>query len=197
MRGIKMMENDYELIYLAQENNEFAQEYLINKYKYIINILVNKYSFGIKMLKLEKDDIYNIGLFGLFEAINLYNADNASFASFATIIINNKIATYLKSNNRKKDSIFINSVSLKDNLLEELSLNTPDRLVISEENCQELEEQINKKLTPLEKSVYSLIKEFNAKEISKILNFDIKKIRNAISRIRNKAKKVLANLEKL
>ncbi len=197
MRGIKMMENDYELIYLAQENDEFAQNFLINKYKYIIDILVNKYLMSIKSLKLEKDDLYNIGLFGLIEAINGFNSDDSSFASFATTIINNKITTYLRRNSRKKDSIFINSVSLNDNILEELSLKTPDNLIASEESYQELEQQIYNKLTALEKSVYSLLTDFSPKEISKILNINTKKARNAISRIQSKTQKVLANLEKL
>ena len=197
MRGIKMMENDYELIYLAQENDEFAQNFLINKYKYIIDILVNKYLMSIKSLKLEKDDLYNIGLFGLIEAINGFNSDDSSFASFATTIINNKITTYLRRNSRKKDSIFINSVSLNDNILEELSLKTPDNLIASEESYQELEQQIYNELTSLEKSVYSLLTDFSPKEISKILNINTKKARNAISRIQSKTQKVLANLEKL
>jgi len=54
MRGIKMIENDYEFVYLAQENDEFAQEYLINKYKYIIDILVSKHFASIRSLKIEK-----------------------------------------------------------------------------------------------------------------------------------------------
>ena len=191
MRGIKMMENDYELIYLAQENDEFAQNFLINKYKYIIDILVNKYLMSIKSLKLEKDDLYNIGLFGLIEAINGFNSDDSSFASFATTIINNKITTYLRRNSRKKDSIFINSVSLNDNILEELSLKTPDNLIASEESYQELEQQIYNELTALEKSVYSLLTDFSPKEISKILNINTKKARNAISRIQSKTQKLI------
>lgn len=197
MRGIKMIENDYEFVYLAQENDEFAQEYLINKYKYIIDILVSKHFASIRSLKIEKDDLYNIGLFGLLEAINVFNSDDSSFASFATTIINNKITTYLRRNSRKKDSIFINSVSLNDNILEELSLNTPDSLVTSEETYQELEQKIYKELTPLEKSIYSLITDFSAREISKILNINIKKTRNAISRIRDKTQKVLELNSKL
>ena len=197
MRGIKMIENDYEFVYLAQENDEFAQEYLINKYKYIIDILVSKHFASIRSLKIEKDDLYNIGLFGLLEAINVFNSDDSSFASFATTIINNKITTYLRRNSRKKDSIFINSVSLNDNILEELSLKTPDNLIASEESYQELEQQIYNELTALEKSVYSLLTDFSPKEISKILNINTKKARNAISRIQSKTQKVLANLEKL
>ena len=71
MRGIKMIENDYELVYLAQENNEIAQEYLINKYKYIINVIINKNLARITALKIERDDIFNIGLLALHQAIIL------------------------------------------------------------------------------------------------------------------------------
>lgn len=195
MRGIKMIENDYELVYLAQENNEIAQEYLINKYKYIINVIINKKLARITALKIERDDIFNIGLLALHQAINTFNSNDSSFASFATILINRRINNYFKINNRKKDSVYINSISLNDetfnkSILKEKVIN-PDAVVIKEENHQELAQKIYYQLTDLEKSIFKLIGDFDIQEISKILNVDVKKVYNAITRIRNKTSKVL------
>ena len=197
MRGIKMMENDYELVYLAQENNEFAQEYLVSKYKYVINIIINKNLVRVKALKLDKEDVYNIGLYALHQAIKLYNnEDDVTFVSFATILINRRINGYFKLNSRKKDTVFLNSVSLYDeNINKNKLLNVtfdPDSMIEKKENHRELQSKILNQLTGLEKSIYKLMTEFDADEIAQILNIDIKSVYNAITRIRNKTSKVLA-----
>ena len=36
-------ENDYELIYLIREKDDYAFTYILNKYSKIINIICNKY----------------------------------------------------------------------------------------------------------------------------------------------------------
>lgn len=197
MWGIKMMENDYELVYLAQENNEFAQEYLVSKYKYIINIIINKNLVRVKALKLDKEDVYNIGLYALHQAIKLYNnEDDVTFVSFATILINRRINGYFKLNSRKKDTVFLNSVSLYDeNINKNKLLNVtfdPDSMIEKKENHRELQSKILNQLTGLEKSIYKLMTEFDADEIAQILNIDIKSVYNAITRIRNKTSKMLA-----
>ena len=196
MRGIKMMENDYELVYLAQENNEFAQEYLVSKYKYVINIIINKNLVRVKALKLDKEDVYNIGLYALHQAIKLYNnEDDVTFVSFATILINRRINGYFKLNSRKKDTVFLNSVSLYDeNINKNKLLNVtfdPDSMIEKKENHRELQSKILNQLTGLEKSIYKLMTEFDADEIAQILNIDIKSVYNAITRIRNKTSKML------
>ena len=197
MRGIKMIENDYELVYLAQENNEIAQEYLVSKYKYVINIIINKNLVRVKALKLDKEDVYNIGLYALHQAIKLYNnEDDVTFVSFATILINRRINGYFKLNSRKKDTVFLNSVSLYDeNINKNKLLNVtfdPDSMIEKKENHRELQSKILNQLTGLEKSIYKLMTEFDADEIAQILNIDIKSVYNAITRIRNKTSKMLA-----
>ena len=197
MRGIKMIENDYEFVYLAQENNEFAQEYLVSKYKYVINIIINKNLVRVKALKLDKEDVYNIGLYALHQAIKLYNnEDDVTFVSFATILINRRINGYFKLNSRKKDTVFLNSVSLYDeNINKNKLLNVtfdPDSMIEKKENHRELQSKILNQLTGLEKSIYKLMTEFDADEIAQILNIDIKSVYNAITRIRNKTSKMLA-----
>ena len=193
-----MMENDYELIYLAQENNELAQEYLIAKYKYIISLIINKNIGIIKKLKLDREDIYNIGLLALIEAIKSYNSEDSTFSFYATLLINRSIVSFIKNHSSKKDLMFLNSISFDENQLNiSTAILNPDKIVSSEEDYQELIEKIYQELTDLEKTIYDLLSEYSISEISKILNMEIKKIYNTISRIRDKIQKVLANLEKL
>ena len=202
MRGLLMMENDYEVIYLAQENDETAIEYIIKKYKFIIDIIIKKYKVKIISLKVDKDDIYNVGLFAIHKAIDLYNADCASFASFVSVLINRYVNNFLKLNDRKKDSIYINSCFLNESiadekLLEEMKNSNPYFLIVEQENYQELYDKIVTCLTDLEKAVFSLFMDFTPQDIANILGIERKTVYNAIGRIRNKTQKLIANKEKI
>lgn len=197
-----MMENDYEVIYLAQENDETAIEYIVNKYKFIIDIIIKKYKVKIVSLKVENEDVYNVGLYAIHKAIDGYNADSASFASFASILISRYINNFLKLNDRKKDSIYINSCLLNedivdDKLLEDMKKSNPDFLLVDQENCEEICNNLLTCLTDLEKNVFNLLMEFTPQEIAIILNIEKKKVYNAIGRIRNKTQKLLANTIKV
>ena len=194
MRGIKMMENDYELIYMAQEKNEIAIEYLVNKYKYIIALVIGKNLGKMKVLRIDSADVYNLGLLSLHRAIDQFNAmDGIAFSSFATILINRSINNYFKSLNRKKDSIFLNSISIEteyENIMLDESFE-PSKIVELEQ-FKEYKVQIIDALTDLEKSIYNLMSDFNSSEIAKILNISIKQVYNAKTRIKNKVQKMLA-----
>ena len=193
MRGIKMMENDYELIYMAQEKNEIAIEYLVNKYKYIIALVIGKNLGKMKVLRIDSADVYNLGLLSLHRAIDQFNAmDGIAFSSFATILINRSINNYFKSLNRKKDSIFLNSISIEteyENIMLDESFE-PSKIVELEQ-FKEYKVQIIDALTDLEKSIYNLMSDFNSSEIAKILNISIKQVYNAKTRIKNKVQKML------
>ena len=89
--------NEYELIYLAQEQNEDAREYLYNQYQPIIDIILAKNKYKIKKLNIDPKEIYNIALLALDDAINYYNADlKASFSTYATVIVRNRVNNYLR-----------------------------------------------------------------------------------------------------
>ena len=62
--------NDYELVYLAQENNEEATEILINKYNPLINSRCSYYYQRCDKKGFEFNDLYLEALYGFNEAIN-------------------------------------------------------------------------------------------------------------------------------
>lgn len=68
--------NDYELVYLAQEQNEEALEYLYQKYDKLIKGLIFKRFFNLIKLGIDLNDVYNWCLNALNNAIKSYNADN-------------------------------------------------------------------------------------------------------------------------
>ena len=59
---------DENLIELIKQDNKYALEHLINRYKNLVNIKVSKYY----MVGAEKEDIEQEGLIGLFKAIKIY-----------------------------------------------------------------------------------------------------------------------------
>ena len=62
---------DEDLIEIIRLGDESAFDYLINKYRELVNIKVSKYY----IIGAERDDIVQEGLIGLFKAIKSYKSD--------------------------------------------------------------------------------------------------------------------------
>lgn len=191
------MTNDYELVYLAQENNEEARNILHEKYSKLINSLINKtykkYSFittEIDDLKLECKIIFD-------NAINNYNQDkDAKFFTYAKLCIEAKIIDIIKSSLTKKSRIENNMISLDDDTDGVKKYDTIyEYKKIINNNYIDIEtfvKNINLNLSIHEKDVLKLLlKGKNKKDISLLLNIDLKKINNTIYRLKTKIKKEL------
>ena len=90
---------DEDLIEIIKSGDKQAFEYLINKYKELVNLKVGKYF----IIGAEKDDIMQEGLIGLFKAIKSYKSDmQSSFKSFANMCIERQLITAIKTSNRQK-----------------------------------------------------------------------------------------------
>ena len=91
--------SDEEVIDIAKTGNKQALDYLINKYKDLVNLRVNKYY----IIGAEKEDIIQEGLIGLFKAIKSYKPGmQNSFRTFASICIERQLITAIKTSNRQK-----------------------------------------------------------------------------------------------
>ena len=90
---------DEDLVAIIKSGDKTAFEYLINKYRELVNIKVSKYF----IIGAERDDIVQEGLIGLFKAIKSYKSDmKNSFKSFANMCIERQLITAIKSSNRQK-----------------------------------------------------------------------------------------------
>ena len=90
---------DEELINQVKNGDKNALEYLISKYKEMVESKVNKYF----IIGAEKEDIVQEGLIGLYKAIKDYKVDKQnSFKSFANLCIERQLITAIKSSNRQK-----------------------------------------------------------------------------------------------
>ena len=195
---------DEELIEVIKSGDKLAFDYLMNRYKELVNIKVSKYF----IVGAEHDDIVQEGLIGLFKAIKSYKPEmKNSFKSFANMCIERQLITAIKTSNRQKHAPLNSYLSLNISAYDEDESNSdtalidvfdatlmedPLDMITKKEYYQKIEDTIDKSLSDFEKKV--LNKYINGESYVKIaedLDTPVKSIDNAIQRIRKKAIKGL------
>lgn len=195
---------DEDLIEIIKSGDKQAFNYLINKYKELVNIKVSKYF----IIGAERDDIVQEGLIGLFKAIKNYKSNmQNSFKSFANMCIERQLITAIKTSNRQKHMPLNSYLSLNISAYDEEEsesdtslidifnaslIEDPLDTITKKEYYQNIENTIEKSLSDFEKKV--LNQYINGKsyvEIAENLDTPVKSIDNAIQRIRKKAAKGL------
>ena len=134
---------DEELVRLAQEGDDAAQEYLLDQYKFLVRARSRAYF----LIGADTEDIIQEGMIGLYKAVRDYNGEkNASFRSFAELCINRQMITAIKAATRQKHRPLNSYVSLNKPVYEEESEQTymdflqsgallnPEVLLIGREN---------------------------------------------------------------
>ena len=186
--------NDENLAIKAQSGDEFSVNFLLKKYKSLVNKIARSYF----LTDGDIEDILQEGMIGLYKAIMHFDVDkNASFKTFATTCIKHQLQSAIKVASSEKNKILSSAISFNDTsqddddnefeLLIPSSLPTPDDKILEKERLQEIRKKIKKVLSNLEIKVLSLyLKGYNYNEISKISNINKKSIDNALTRIKNK-----------
>lgn len=193
--------NDNELVYLCCEDNEYAENVIIEKYKpYVLSIL-KSYLKEYNVLGMEIADLYQEGLIGLINAIKTYDEQkDASFFTYATTCIKSSLISALRSSFRQKSRILNNSYSL-DNLIEESNTSfyelfkdeksDPDNILMERENSFDLITSIRNKLSKNEKTIFDLrLKGLRNEEIADLISKDKKYVENTMFRINKKYKEL-------
>ena len=183
------MLDDYELLYLANENNEDAINELFNKYSGLIYYKAIKYSESKKYI----DDYVNEGFLCLYEAIHNYiESNDIEFIKYLNTYLERKMINCKKSFNRKKHSILNNALSLEDNyteidkyLIDKKS--NPETILEESDEYNSLRNKILNKLDNNEELVFILREQnFSVKEIANIIDMKLNEIYNIIKSIRTK-----------
>lgn len=194
---------DSELYMMVCEDNEDAKEILLEKYKYVLDIVIKKYSYVASQLGIDYNELYSEALLGFTDALNSYKEDkNAQFPTFLSLCVNRKLKKAIDHANSQKNKIFNESYSLdkiyKDfdtplvELISDNNKNDPLNHITEEEEYDELVNLIKKELSDFEEQVFELmINNFNYMEISMLLDKTPKQIDNTIQRIKGKTKKAL------
>lgn len=191
--------SDEEILRMIKQGNNEPIEYIMAKYKDLVNAKVSKYF----IIGAEKEDIIQEGLIGLFKAIKNFDPEKqSSFKSFANLCIERQLITAIKTSNRQKHIPLNSSLSLNNSVYDEndetsfidiLDTNaTEDPLdtITKKEYYKFVENKIDKELSDFEKKVlYIYAKGESYTTIAEKLEAPVKSIDNAIQRIRKKATK--------
>lgn len=199
--------NDEELIELIKSGDKYAIDFLIEKYKDIVNAKVSKYF----MIGAEREDIVQEGMIGLFKAIQSYKSDKQnSFKTFANLCVERQLITAIKTSNRQKHQPLNSYLSLSSSaynsddeennseMIEYFDSHTtedPLEMITKKEYYQKVENAIDTSLSNFEKQVLQrFIKGESYVDIAEKLDAPVKSVDNAIQRIRKKAiKNILEN----
>lgn len=195
--------SDEDLIILIKSGNKCALEFLIEKYRELVNMKVSKFF----MIGAEKEDIVQEGLIGLFKAIQNYNPDkHNSFKTFANLCVERQLITAIKSSNRQKHMPLNSYLSLNttayendedSNLIEIFNshqIEDPLDTITKKEYYESVEHAIDKSLSDFEKRVLNRYMQGESyTQIAEKLDAPVKSIDNAIQRIRKKAIKNMEN----
>lgn len=189
--------SDEDLINVIKSGDKSALEFLINKYKELVNMKVSKFF----MIGAEKEDIVQEGLIGLFKAVKSYNPEKQnSFKTFANMCIERQLITAIKSSNRQKHMPLNSYLSLNTTAYEEdedssilevfdaHQMEDPLDTITKKEYYQTVENAIDKSLSDFEKQVLNRYMQGESYiQIAEKLDTPVKSIDNAIQRIRKKA----------
>lgn len=194
--------SDSELCSMICENNEDAKEILFKKYKYIIDIIIKKYSLSAVKVGIEYNDLYQEALVGFTDALNSYNENKeASIATFITLCVERKLQNTILKAKTIKNKMFLQALSLDyqedsesplSEIISDNSKNDPLNNMTNDESYIELIEKIKKELSSGEYEVFTLmVSGLNYIEIAEQLNKNPKQIDNAIQRIKSKIKRIV------
>ena len=196
--------SDEDLIEIIKSGDKNALEYLISKYKELVNMKVSKYF----IIGAEKEDIVQEGLIGLFKAVKSYKSDKQnSFKTFANMCIERQLITAIKSSNRQKHmplnsylSLNMTAYNNEDDgndtevvdVLDTNVIEDPLDTITKKEYMNTVGNVIDSSLSDFEKKVLNrYVQGESYVKIAEKLDMPVKSVDNAIQRIR---KKTIRNL---
>lgn len=193
----KMSEND--IINLAQNKEDSAMEYLLEKYKPLVRQKTRK----LFLIDGDKDDLIQEGMIGLFKAVRDYQAGkDAAFRTFADLCISRQLYSAIKKSNRLKNqplNSYISIYSDEFNDADELAgdrtvissgsdnIANPEAIVIDRESAVDMQNKMFDKLSKMEREVLKRYLEgMTYQEIATDMEKSPKSIDNALQRIKGK-----------
>ena len=191
--------SDEELIEKLRAGDAEIADYIMEKYK----PLVRKKTNAMYLIGGEPEDLIQEGMIGLFKAVRDYNPEKeASFFAFAEVCISRQLYSALEASNRKKHiplNTYVSFSSQEDSegvhleqMITEQTI-SPEQLLIEQEGKREFFDQLEEKLSPMEKKVLYLYLEGSSyTQIAEYMDKTPKSIDNTLQRIRGKIKTLKA-----
>lgn len=190
--------NDYELLYLIEEQDDHYRDLLFEKYYPVVSNLSYKYFYQYKNILDEYDDLYQEGIIGLNYAVNKFDLKkDVSFYSYAILCIESKLKDYIRKLSRNKNLMMKSALSLSYEIGENILL---EDVIATDNNtfCSlVLEDQYHflihfKNMLSLKESfIFELrFNGFSYEEIAKLLDIKKANIYSYIRQIKIKFKNI-------
>lgn len=180
--------NDYEILYMIKENDDYAENIMYRKYLPVIKKIAAKYVKFIESRGADYEDLVQEGIIGLSHAVNSYKDNhNTIFYTYACLCIERQINVFCRDLSSKKNEI-LNSCMYGDEILNiqssKYQYSNPETVNLEQLEYQEF---INcKNYFNIDKSsVFELrYNGFTYKEISKLLDISVSTVDGRLSKIR-------------
>ena len=191
--------NEYELLYLYRQNDEEAQQMMVNQYHRLIWSIVYKFQGAIHYMGISKDDLFQEGMLGLLEALDCYREElKVPFKNFACLCAERQMRSLIRKHSGQNYGIIANSISLDQSLVNEDSLMVKDTIASDDSssdpvwsfyyryNIEQLKEKM-KDFSELEKQVmqYRYLG-YTYKEIAQKCDVNFKLVDNTIQKLKRK-----------
>ena len=206
INNLKEISDEQIVKLIKDDNNKEALEFLLDKYKELVNMKVGKYF----IIGAEREDMIQEGMIGLYKAIQNFECEKqSSFKSFANMCVERQMITAIKTSNRQKHMPLNGYLSLNSSAGEEDEegkdlmdifnanlIEDPLETITKKEYYKDIENTIDKSLSEFEKQVLKgFINGQSYEQIATKLDTQAKSADNAIQRIRKKAIKNIIDVE--
>lgn len=172
--------NDHELLYLIKERNDDAYEIMYEKYQPLIYSKLIKFN----IVESQREDFHQEGCKTLMEAIKKYDDKySKSFTRFFELLLVRRFMALLNKTNKPiiyKSDIVMDFQEIKE-----------EHIIYLTKNDIEMARNI---LNDLEYSIFyhHYVKERKISEVAKELKIPIKRVYNAIYRLKQKLRDVVS-----
>ena len=190
---------DGELLDNISENSEEARDVLYDKYKYIVDIIINKYKKSAYYLSVDMQELKQEALLGFSDALYSYSDSmNAGLPTFITICVERKVDNYIKKHATSKMRMMKDIISLDEQIADDISLMdvisdssqpAPETILENEEETRALLNKIKELLSQQEMEIYKLLlHDISYEDIASILNLTLGQVYDYVYHIRKKLK---------
>ncbi len=197
--------NDYELLYLIEEENDDARKILLQKYLPLIRNMVSGFYRKFKSYGISYDDLTQEAYLAFFRAVSFYDSrEDVLFYTFLVISLRSKLSNYVRVMTSSRNLFNFTAISLNLDITDSKSItdyikdnNQENPLSLTE--FSEVSKHIHNfiwDLIPLHGQVMELVYNgFTNREIATLLDISPKDVGNIMYRVRIRLKKYLASFQ--
>ncbi|MBQ6381427.1 MAG: sigma-70 family RNA polymerase sigma factor [Clostridia bacterium] len=174
--------SEEELAALAKAGDSKAAEELVSRLYMLVYYAAHRYEW----LGIEISDLVQEGMIGLLNAMRSYKPDSGTkFKTYANVCVDNHFCSLARKAYRAKQ-IPQDKITVVHHFIQDAALN-PEETVIEKERLKEITVALKSKLSDFEFEILNkYLSGYSAAEIADILGIDVKRVSNALYRIRQK-----------